>query len=181
MRINVKEYRGYTLRQLRTLSNVEKTLHKGINHLQGHKWWISCGTAIGLYRDGDFIPNDTDLDVGITATKDTPFIEIADMKLLRTTHCGGRVTQIAYIDDNDCIFDLYYWYADIVPGKVFTRSQGGLISTSDFAVEELDTKYGRLPFPHPIEQYLVERYGETWQKPQPSKKGIYINDNVILA
>ena len=49
------------------------------------KWWIDCGTLLGLYRDGDIIHNDKDCDVCVdisTITKEW-LIDLLDSGLLR--------------------------------------------------------------------------------------------------
>src|SRR5690606_35911990 len=34
----------------------------------GAVWWLADGTALGAYRSGDFIPGDSDIDLGMWAT-----------------------------------------------------------------------------------------------------------------
>lgn len=49
------------------------------------KWWIDCGTLLGLYRDGDIIHNDKDCDVCVdlsTITKEW-LIDLLESGLLR--------------------------------------------------------------------------------------------------
>lgn len=173
--LQVKNHNPFQLRPLAEIDSPEKTLFKGIKHLKGYEWWVSVGTAIGFYRDGDFIPNDTDIDVGVRAQKGIVPPEVPDMTLIRETFYGDRITQRAYIDDNKCIFDIFFYYDDVEDGRLITWSEGGKISKPNFGVKELDTKYGKLPFLHPIEEYLEDRYGDWTVK--ESKKGRYEMDN----
>src|SRR5690606_8267804 len=34
----------------------------------GAVWWLADGTALGAYRSGDFIPGDSDIDLGMWVT-----------------------------------------------------------------------------------------------------------------
>lgn len=164
-KVSNKEY--FTLQPLSRIDKPEETLYKAMPHLEGFDWWVSVGTAIGLYRDGDFIPDDTDIDIGIRARKGMREPELP-MKLIRTTHHEDRITQKAYMDDNDCIIDLFFYYEDEEDGRLITWSESGKINKPNFRTKKLETKYGKLPFLHPIEDYLEDRYGD-WRTKRDEK------------
>ena len=167
--VQVSEYQKYPTKRLEAIKSPDLTLLKGISELPSStKWWISVGTAIGLYRDGDFIPSDTDIDIGVRAKKGQKHINIPSMTLIRTQEWNGIPIQTAYIDENDCIFDIFYYYEDITPGKLTTVCENGTIEKPDFGIKKLPTKYGELPFLDPIEDYLEDRYGD-WQTPRHQK------------
>lgn len=169
---------------LSLVKNIESTLNRAKSHMNCD-WWISSGSAIGLYRDGDFIPNDTDIDVGVRSVYGQKHIQIPGFRLIRTMDWRGRPIQTAFIDDNNsCIFDIYYYYTDILEDKLVTVSeygyvyfQKGFIVKPLFGIKELETKYGRYPFLDPIEDYLIDRYGENWKIPSDSK-GNYTHLNI---
>ncbi len=166
---------------LSQIKNIEGTLNKAKSHLNCD-WWLSAGTAIGLYRDGDFIPNDTDIDIGVKAVFGQKHIQIPGFRLIRTMDWRGRPIQTAFVDDtNGCIFDIYYYYTDIIENKLVSVSEYGYVYYKKsfivkplFEIKELETKYGKFPFLDPIEDYLVDRYGENWRTPSDSK-GKYVN------
>jgi len=156
---------------LRDIKNPEKTLEKCKPFLKD--WWISAGTAIGLYRDGDFIPTDTDIDIGVRTDKTKQPI-LLPLRLIRTVtftdhEDNERYAQTAYYDDeNDCIFDVFYYHDDINEGELVSWGESGIIRKPAFGIKELPTKYGMLPFMHPIEEYLEDRYGD-WKTPSNGK------------
>ena len=73
----------------------------------GVKYQITDGTALGFYREGRFIPYDTDLDVDILAD-DVDINEIENLfeNVLNMTIGGkmsykGKFQQLAYNDDEE--------------------------------------------------------------------------------
>lgn len=183
--LKITHFGGFKNLKLSQINNPEKTLLKGGAQLPEGKWWVSAGTAIGLYRDGDFIPSDTDIDVGVLAVSGQKHIQINGMRLIRTVEWRNRVIQTAYIDDStDCIFDIFYYYTDLIPNKLVSVSEYGWVYHQKlfiikplFDILELDTKYGKLPFLNPIDEYLKDRFGENWRIPS-SSKGKYDHANL---
>jgi hypothetical protein len=176
----IKHYNPFSETKLSSIENINLTLYKAITQLNC-SWWISSGTAIGLYRDGDFIPDDTDIDIGVRSSLGQKHIFLNDFKLIRTMDWRDRPIQTAYIDDNGCIFDIYYYYDDILENKLVTVSEYGYAHFNQcfivkplFNIKKLKTKYGELPFLDPIEDYLVDRFGLEWKTPK-SVKGKYTN------
>jgi hypothetical protein len=145
--------------------------------LDGLRWYISSGTALGLYRDGDYIPQDTDIDIGIIAEPGVNLrqnvINRLEMQLVREITHEGMPMQLAFMH-NDIIFDVYFYY--IQPDGTFINhnDQGDMVK-QPFEIRTRDTKYGVLPFPHPIEDYMVMRYGKDWKIPS-NKKGLYTKE-----
>jgi hypothetical protein len=178
--LKVKYISGYKTPPIDGNTHPEISLYKAIPQIK-NEWWMSSGTALGLYRDGDFIVGDTDIDVGVRAKRGQEHIKIDGLRLCRTMEWGDLPIQTAYFDDeNKCIFDIGYYYEDLVDGKLISVSEYGsiyydtpYIIKPSFIIEWLPTKYGNLPFPHPIETYLKNRFGEFWETPKKNSKGIY--------
>lgn len=133
---------------------------------------------MGLWRDKDLIPNDTDIDVIILTDKDSGL----DIPALEGFHPlqsfdNGVPVQRAFVDDeNGCIFDIYFYYRDLDP-----TGQNAISPYShDLAIplhlyenrQEIETQYGKLFFPSPIEDYLLANYGSDWRTPKEDK-GIF--------
>lgn len=161
----------FRMEHLKNLDKPEESLFKVIPYLD--KWWVSAGTALGLYRDGDFIPTDTDIDLAVRADINTKPIVIPDMDLIRETYFqdkegNERICQSAYRDTNNVIVDIFYYHDDINEGELVAISETGIIRKPAFEIKELQTKYGMLPFMHPIEDYLEDRYGD-WKTPSNGK------------
>jgi hypothetical protein len=140
--------------------------------------FISGGTLLGLYRDGDFIPGDTDIDVdiiGYDGIGEYLFRTLGHMDLIRTGYHNNRPMQTAFMY-RGIIFDVW----------IFWREDSQLVNHNDMGVmkvpikffdnpSNLKTKYGNFNTPGPINDYLAFRYGPDWKTPQKSK-GIYTND-----
>ena len=174
MRVSVKNYGSLRGTMMGEVSDPRSTLETWRGRFI--PWWISDGSALGLHRSGEFITWDTDIDVSIKAESGQKHLEIPEFNLIRTTDWGDRPTQTAFRDPKtDVIFDVYYYYSDILEGKLVTKSEGGLIVMENYKTLWKNTKYGVLPFPSPTEDYFVERYGDDWREPQKGKIGIYSN------
>jgi len=144
-------------------------------HLLDITYWLAAGTLLGLYRNGDFIPGDTDIDIEVEGYKGVDrclFATFEHMDLIRTVYDSGRPMQIAFIY-KEVIFDIY----------IFWREGESMINHNDQGTMEipgrfyddlgtLKTKYGKFPVPSPTEDYLVIRYGSDWRMPQ-KHKGLY--------
>jgi hypothetical protein len=162
---------------LKNTKNPEKTLFTAISVLnqEGCDWWISAGTAIGLYRDKDFIPSDTDIDIGIRAKVGQKHIEIKDLRKIRIKEWRGIPIQTVYIDDNNgCFIDICYYYEDMIQDRLICVYERGVIEKPNFYTKKIMTKYGLLPFLHPIEDYLNNRW-KGWEIPKKNSKGTYSN------
>jgi hypothetical protein len=185
--VMLNEYRPHKDRPLSECKDVEKTLIYGTQVLErlGVNYWICAGTALGFHRDKDFIDRDTDIDVGVEANWYNPFLhglaeriirEMCGMKLLQTQYEQGRPMQIAFIDDNNVIFDIYFYYTNYLPDKVINFNiNGQMVMPYKLFMKKdmIKTKYGEFPFPSPIEDFLTIRYGEDWRTPK-NDKGIFI-------
>lgn len=161
-----KTITDFSIKQLKDLKDVDKVLNHGTKHMTGD-WFISDGTLLGFIREGDFIKDDTDIDVAVYAPHDQKHIVIPDMTLIRTSEYNGRPTQTAYMKDN-VIFDIYYYYDDIIEGKWTTVADLGKIPLNRYELTPLETKYGIYPAPKEAEHYLTSRYGD-WRTPSRSK------------
>lgn len=169
--LTVRGHCSFKLQRLCDIEDAGGTLARGCLQMDraGVEWWVSSGTALGLWRDGDFIPTDSDHDVGVMATAGQRHLEIDGMRLARTSDYGDLPTQTAYIDANGCIFDIYYYYSDLMPGHLVSVAEGGTIVKLRRPVRRYSTKYGDLPFLSPPAEYLAERYGDGWITPSDSK------------
>lgn len=170
------------MRPLSEFKNPHETLIKGLDRIKNFHHWVSAGTALGLYRDKDLIPNDTDIDVEIMLPYDFILNDFKDPEgftLLKAETHEGRPMQRAYTDKaNEVIFDIYFMYTGVKEGMVFNLNDFGemCLPVKFFEKPEMiKTKYGELPFPSPIEEYLLYRYGQNWKIPM-EKKGLFNHD-----
>lgn len=139
-------------------------------------FWVSAGTALGLYRDKDFITGDTDIDIEMMGFKgiEKYIKKTLKYKLIRSVYYNKKIQQMAFTK-NDILFDIYFYYKE--GNKYINQNELGKMEFPCKYFDNLEliqTKYGKLPFPSPIEEYLKIRYGN-WQTPS-NKKGMYGND-----
>lgn len=134
-------------------------------------YWMSAGTALGLYRDHDLMPNDTDIDIAMIAYKgiyEDLKAWFEDYDIIREVWYHDEIMQFA-TRKNDIIFDIYIHRKE---GDNYVNfAESGKQSMPAAIYDDLrvfETKYGPLPFPGDIEKYLTIRYGD-WQTPQNKK------------
>lgn len=170
---------SYKASKLKDIKDMQLTFNALNDQLKGLDWWVSAGTALGLYREKDLIKNDDDIDIGIKSEIGRSHIELSGFKLIRKMDWKERPIQTVYLDNrNNCLIDFYYYYTDIKKGSLVTISEYGWVHFKKpyiikplFEIKNLHTKYGDLPFLFPIEEYLSNRYGD-WKTPS-NKKGRY--------
>jgi fukutin len=148
-----------------------KVLIDGISKLN-MPYWVSAGTALGFYRNGDFIDGDTDVDIAMLG-HDGIAAEIRsllnDYYLIREVYHDGKVMQLAFVMDNT-IFDIYiHWKS----GEDYINvAESGLQRQPCYMYDNLstiETKYGTFNMPSDPEKYFEIRYGEDWRTPQEKK------------
>ena len=133
------------------------------------KWFLSFGTALGFYRDGDFIPGDSDIDVVVFAD-DFNYKELVDKflkeyKHLRTVKDGDRDYQHCFQAEDGLIIDICLYYKD--GDEYYTKAEGGdFRDKAEYIKPKMfETKYGSFPMPEKIEEYLTDRYDD-WRTPK---------------
>lgn len=138
-------------------------------------YFISGGTLLGLYRDGDFIAGDSDIDIdviGYEGVDDYLFKTLGHMDLIRTGYFKGRPMQTAF-QDKGTIFDVWMMWRE--GDHMINQNDMGLFMMPAKFYDnpvEIETKYGSYRAPGPVDEYLAFRYGRHWKIPTNSK-GIY--------
>ena len=130
--------------------------------ISGIDYFLSCGTALGFYRDGDFIPWDDEIDIDIfseyfvPAFSDLRELFIENGFIARATPRGNtskmavfkKGIKVAmgsiYSDNNGHRCDLYQKF----PERFFTNPHLYNFSGRDFRL------------PGPIDEYLTFYYGD---------------------
>jgi hypothetical protein len=155
-------------------------LDEGLKLLSSFKVWLSAGTALGFYRDGGFIPHDTDIDIGLLADWDNPPDQIdivhtmGGFKPIRIMHRENRVMQVAFVR-NKVLFDIYLFYQGWKADLAVNLNDAGQMEKPLRFLTPLGTiTYGETayPVPNPIEEYLEYRYKD-WRTPTDGKTPWY--------
>lgn len=131
---------------------------------------VSFGTALGLYREKEFIKGDTDIDIDIIGEDgiEEKVRELfSDYELFRLLKDDGVPMQMAFNKEGVILDISIYWGKD----RLKTVREEGVWYIGRKSMENPDiyeTKFGKIKFPSPIETYLEERYGD-WKIPKKDK------------
>lgn len=170
--MEVKNFKNWAFKSVEHIKNPERYLlhSKQILDRYNIKWYVGFGTALGFYRDKDFIPQDTDIDIEIITDENTPVNDIIEQfsnhyAYIRSVNHNGQ-QQSAFQTEDGFIIDLSFFRKE--GNNLITRhEEGTYIDSLDIIgdIKMLDTKYCKLPIPEKIEDYLVARYGD-WKTPK---------------
>lgn len=184
----------YTVDPSKPLSDTApKVLENCCNALEkaGIKYFLSWGTALGLYRNKDFIKHDTDIDIDVIDKINYDDIKNAlksqGMKLARAVFFKKRVQQLIFVSEGGVLFDIMFWTKkrNILGRSVLLNFAEPCwlaklpycFSQGTYYIEYKNKKY---PAYFPIEKYLATIYGNDWRVPKKSK-GDWKNDCAIIS
>lgn len=115
----------------------------------GIKHFLYAGTCLGFVRDGNYIPGDNDIDVGILCDKKVEhqlYIKLYEKQFERYKRF------IKFFVRDHIVLDIFYtFYPEVLT-----------------CLKKLGTiEYGSRKYfvPHPVEKYLVYAYGDSWRIP----------------
>lgn len=141
---------------------------------------VSAGTALGIHRDGAFIPHDTDLDLAVvldwrkdhypTAVTLTTAMAKANLPCVRSLITEGQPVQLVFgdADNRGMLVDLEFYYSGITKGKLVHYKPEGTVTISPRKTRLRAFRDLNVPLPEPIGDYLTERYGD-WKTPTKEK------------
>ncbi len=144
-----------------------EVLLDGLSYFGERNYALSAGTLLGLERDGDFIPQDTDIDIEVIGAEE---VTLPDYYLPIRFVDDDKPMQRAYLHKpTNIIFDIMHYYPD--GDEVYNRSEKGYIRRSKRFSEPFGQKtyMGHLfSVPNDIDAYLTEWYGD-WRTPRQEK------------
>ena len=135
-------------------------IFKGICEALDLDWCLYAGTALGLYRDGKYLPGDNDIDIAVKPKE-------GQLKLLWRAlgHCGFKLGKINENVDGSRNRHTYFH-----PGVRFPEEGGLLVDIFFHHTEEEDNFmawYDGIWYkdelwltPHPLQYYLQYAYGD---------------------
>jgi len=159
------------------------------------KYCISHGTMLGLYRDGNFIPWDDDVDIALLDFSQKQLVEVECRKDLEALGfymppCGdpskpvngfGNNPNMPYYDtvaikDGEKI-ECWWFERKIQNGEAFyiydePRSKWDLKHPAKFYDELAEFEWAgkKWKIPNHINEWLVLMYGDGWNRPDPNRK-----------
>ncbi len=139
---------------------------------------LTDGTALGLYREGEFIAHDNDIDVDVLGDTQleniTQLLINSGMRLGRKAIYKGKIQQLAFFTESHIIFDIVVWHK-LDECTILNYSERGYRRSQDikfFKKENLGSinfKGKQYPMPGAIEEWLEMRYGNDWRVPKTYK------------
>lgn len=152
-----------------------EVLKHATSFLKGH-WWISAGTLLGLERENQLLPHDTDIDIGmIGELEDVNFLPKEYEPVRIVIGDNAKLHQVVYRHKpTNILFDVYMMYEK--DGKYGTQGEKGWNLRTKELVDALSTKEYlgyTFPVPHDIDAYLTEWYGD-WRTPIKNYKTTWL-------
>jgi hypothetical protein len=147
--------------------------------LESHsvKWWLTDGTLLGLYREGDFISHDTDTDIGIKWNSFTKECLIDILNHFQIKHIWGDIDdsfEITLFKDG-VKTDLFFFYEkkDSIYHSAYMDFTGVDCLRIDYAYKSFDTKVvdflgHQFNIPENPLDFILTKYGESWMIPEPN-------------
>ena len=159
-------------------------LIRGLDDTAHLKRWVDAGTLLGLVRDSDFIPHDTDIDIAVILTPDEGLaLDLPAGDVVRQVRWQHLPMQFAYWHDG-VIVDLYFYYSGIEKGYLVNCNTNCVLRIPDkYAQAELGSfEWSGLsiPTPSPVDDYLEWTYGSDWRTPK-SDKGLWTEDRPNIS
>ena len=113
--MEVKNFKNWAFKSVEHIKNPERYLLQSKQILDRYniKWYVGFGTALGFYRDKDFIPQDTDIDIEIITDENTPVNDIIEQfsnhyAYIRSVNHNGQ-QQSAFQTEDGFIIDLSFF------------------------------------------------------------------------
>ena len=152
------------------------------NHIT---YWLEYGSLLGAYRDGDFVPNELDLDVGVylnDVNKVYHAMKNAGFKLVREFHVVGENGLEQTYEYNGITIDLMYFYemdgmmwcnGVIFAGKLSSKFTEYAVTAhhfKPFSCTTFDFLGMEVSIPSNAEEHLIETYGSNFRVYDPNFK-----------
>ena len=156
----------------------------------GLTYFATCGTLLGLIREGHLLRNDYDMDYGILIYQPSDWIQLEETlnakgyRKIRDFTLDGLVTEQTYrnklgveidffghfiIEEKFCFYsydkiqDYEYPSEDLWTAYILTNGKY-------MGVKTIETEIGKVTVPMNAEEYLTYNYNDNWRIPDPNFK-----------
>lgn len=147
-----------------------KVFKEVLGKLKGIKFFVFSGTALGLYRDGDLILSDTDIDFIVPE-------EIGQQEIIKRLELDTKRSdefQLTFRHSSGIMVDFLFYRDD---GEHYALPKPHYFPIEKYHLDKIDwrkTKYGKVPFPNDVEKLFEQKYGEDWTVPKYQQKRVGI-------
>jgi phosphorylcholine metabolism protein LicD len=147
-----------------------------LNGCNSCEYFFSCGTALGVCRDGKLLDWDTDVDIDILEPTDSLIVDIIkEFQLMgysfyRIVKCEEKYSQIVFVKEPYHAIDFCFWYRennnfvnDLPETHIFRRTHPVAIYKEfrNVLIENLEFR-----IPSDVDSYFQLLYGLDWQTPK---------------
>jgi hypothetical protein len=141
-------------------------------YLEGYQFFLDAGTLLGVYRNGDFIDHDTDLDFAIVldSTKELNF-PTPEWPLVAVWNYRNLPMQRAYVYKG-IVIDFYFYYSNIEADLIVNHNDHGVLKlkiADSLPITSYEFKDRTVNLPQRAEKVLESEYGSEWRIPKRSK------------
>jgi phosphorylcholine metabolism protein LicD len=155
----------------------ERLLFDLLDLLEKHKitYWFNWGLLLGAYRDKDFIPYDTDMDITVFWEDRKRVLDLIEPEMKKKGCYIPKVEECFpedrwYIRDKEKI-ELNF-VIKIGDKYVYSPSRSELACPTDYLdnLKSIEFRGRKVPIPNNVEEYLRLSYGDDWKTPIRDKK-----------
>jgi hypothetical protein len=146
---------------------VMEVLLRGLQFLD--EYWLSAGTLLGLERQNEFMPQDTDIDLAVKGYWARHRLPEDEFFPIRIVCDGDRPMQSAYAHtETGVIFDVLHWWPHPTDETklINIKEDAHIIRSAQLLNPIVEKEYLGHTFgvPNDIDAYLTEWYGD-WRVP----------------
>lgn len=156
----------------KTLLDMDKILRK-----YNQPYFLACGTALGVVREGQFIEHDSDIDLGVFRDDYNPEIESRILEVFKLKHRFGSINtgyELSFIHPETGVSldiflhykeNFFYWYPTFLSVCDKAKNKMCRWKYTPFGLKPIEFFGGVFNLPDPIDLYLTESYGD-WKTPK---------------
>jgi len=157
----------------------------------GIPWCLVAGTLLGVHRDGDLLPNDKDLDVGIPAGVERARLESLLCNRAGFIHLPQVAIPMGQRNRHSMSFMLQATGVTLDVIFIHEEQDGRMVLGLDHVVSPMvcrirhfeigfsEWRGRQWPVPIPTESYLEDIYGPGWVRPDPGFDTVLSNPNRV--
>ena len=133
----------------------------------GIRHWLSSGTMLGLYRDGKFLEDDTDIDIGIRG-EDVINIQRAVPWELRPLIKTTKTWQSVFTSPRNVAIDLMWFWED-GDNIINKNDKGTWVKPKDKMAKLESIKFKGVDYPCPSPKWYLGHRFKDWKTRIPKE------------